>query len=122
MINVESSHCYGSIENFFAGVNEVLKGDGVFCFTDFRGAQEMEELKKQVETHFKVEKCIDISKNVLHALKLDTKRRLAVIEEKCPKVFVPLINKFSGVEGSRVFGELESGRTLYYAWLLKKKE
>lgn len=119
VVNVESSHCYGNIDKFFTEVNTILKEDGVFCFTDFRGAEEMEELKKKVEQYFKVEKSIDITKNVCHALKLDTNRRLQVIEEKCPKIFVPLINKFSGVIGSRVYDELNSGSTLYHAWLLK---
>jgi SAM-dependent methyltransferase len=121
VVNVESSHCYGNIDNFFTQVNEALKQDGVFCFTDFRGSEEMEELHKKVEEHFKVEKSIDITRNVCHALKLDTDRRLQVIEEKCPKVFVPLINKFSGVTGSRVYDELNEGKTLYHAWILKKK-
>lgn len=119
VINVESSHCYGNIERFFSQVNTVLKKDGVFCYTDFRGAEDMEELKKKVAKYFTVEKSIDITKNVCHALKLDTDRRLHVIEEKCPKIFVPLINKFSGVQGSRVYEELQSGQTLYHAWLLK---
>jgi ubiquinone/menaquinone biosynthesis C-methylase UbiE len=122
VINVESSHCYGNIDNFFREVNTILKEDGVFCFTDFRGAEGMDELKKKVEEYFTVENSIDITKNVCHALKLDTDRRLQVIEEKCPKIFVPLINKFSGVTGSRVYQELEKGETLYHAWVLKPKK
>ena len=121
VINVESSHCYGNIDNFFNQVNLALKEDGVFCFTDFRGAEDMEELKKKVEEHFVVEKSIDITTNVCHALKLDTQRRLLVIEDKCPKIFVPLIRKFSGVTGSRVYDELKNGQTLYHAWLCKPK-
>mmetsp|Transcript_35724 Transcript_35724/g.35364 ORF Transcript_35724/g.35364 Transcript_35724/m.35364 type:complete len:92 (+) Transcript_35724:343-618(+) len=81
----------------------------------------MDELKAKVEEYFVVEKSIDITRNVCYALKLDTQRRLAVIEEKCPKIFVPLINKFSGVTGSRVYEELNEGQTLYHAWLLKPK-
>mmetsp|Transcript_39505 Transcript_39505/g.45366 ORF Transcript_39505/g.45366 Transcript_39505/m.45366 type:complete len:348 (-) Transcript_39505:15-1058(-) len=119
LINVESSHCYGNIDNFFREVNTALKEDGVFCYTDFRGAEEMKELEAKVAKYFKVEKSIDITRNVYHALELDTDRRLQVIQEKCPKIFVPLINKFSGVTGSRVYDELKSGSTLYHAWLLK---
>lgn len=122
VINVESSHCYGNIDNFFNQVNIALKKDGYFCFTDFRGEEDMEELKKKVEQHFKVEKSIDITRNVCHALKLDTERRLQVIEEKCPKVFLPLIKKFSGVTGSRVYEELNNGKTLYNVWLCKPKK
>ena len=122
LINVESSHCYGSIDNFLSGVHTVLKEDGVFCYTDFRAPDQMEELNAKIEKYFIVDKSIDITKNVSHALKLDTERRLIVIEEKCPKIFVPLIKKFSGAVGSRIYDELLDGKTLYHAWVLKKKE
>lgn len=82
----------------------------------------MEDLKEKVKQYFTVEKSIDITPNVCQALELDTQRRLAVIEEKCPKIFVPLINKFSGVTGSRVFQELKDRQTLYHAWLLRPKK
>lgn len=121
VVNVESSHCYGNIDNFFKQVINTLKEDGAFCFTDFRGEEEMAELQKKVEWYFKVEKSIDITSNVLHALKLDTERRIQVIEEKCPKIFLPLMKKFSGITGSRVYEELNDGKTLYHAWLCRPK-
>lgn len=81
----------------------------------------MVELKRKCSENFTVVKSIDVTKNVSHALKLDTERRLSMIEEKCPAVFVPLIKKFSGAVGSRIYDELISGDTLYHAWVLKKK-
>ena len=121
LVNVESSHCYGNIENFFNGINTVLKEDGLFLYTDFRAPEEMDKLNELLKEHFTVVNAENISKNVMHALKLDTERRNSVIEEKCPKVFVPLIRKFSGVEGSRVFEELDEEKTVYWAWTLRKK-
>lgn len=82
----------------------------------------MKELNQKLKEHFTVVNAENISSNVMHALKLDTDRRIQMIEEKCPKVFVPLIRKFSGVKGSRVYEELEKEQTQYYAWTLKKKE
>lgn len=32
--NIESSHCYPSLERFFAEVRRVLRAGGVFCYTD----------------------------------------------------------------------------------------
>lgn len=122
IVNVESSHCYGNIDNFFSGVNKALTPDGMFLFTDFRGPEEMEILKQKLAEHFDVINTENISYNVKEALKFDSERRMAMITEKCPKLFVPLIKKFSGVEGSRVFEELDTEQTLYYAWTLKKKE
>lgn len=93
----------------------MLKPDGMFFFTDFRGVEGMRELNEKLKEHFTVVNQENISHNVMHALKLDTERRIQMIEEKCPKIFVPLIRKFSGVKGSRVYEELEKEETLYYA-------
>lgn len=121
IVNVESSHCYGNIDNFFNEIKKALKKDGQFFFTDFRGGPEMEELNEKLKEHFTVVHAENISKNVMEALKLDSERRLMVIAEKCPKMFIPLIKKFSGVKGSRVFEELETKKTVYWAWTLKMK-
>ena len=121
LVNVESSHCYGNIDNFFTQINRALTKDGFFCFTDFRSKENMVELNKKLAEFFTVINQEDISKNVMHALKLDTDRRLQVIQEKCPKMFVPLIQKFSGVEGTRIYEELANEETQYWAWTLAKK-
>jgi hypothetical protein len=111
VVNVESSHCYPNIDNFFKEVGKALTDDGYFLFTDFRGKPEMEKLNEKLKEYFTVINAENISQNVKEALKFDTDRRNSVIEEKCPKVFVPLIRKFSGVEGSRVYAELEDETT-----------
>ena len=36
LINVESSHCYPRLEDFFKSVCHVLKDDGIFFYADFR--------------------------------------------------------------------------------------
>jgi ubiquinone/menaquinone biosynthesis C-methylase UbiE len=74
IINVESSHCYGNIDKFFNGINRILKDDGMFFYTDFRGSKEMKELNDKLKEHFTVVNAENISHNVMHALKLDTER------------------------------------------------
>ena len=44
VINVESSHCYGSMENFLSEVYRVLKPGGSFFFCDFRSLEGINEL------------------------------------------------------------------------------
>ena len=41
VVNVESSHCYGHIERFFAEAARVLRPGGHFLYTDFRPASEV---------------------------------------------------------------------------------
>ena len=121
-LNVESSHCYPNIDAFFAGVRDLLKPDGRFFFTDFRDREGIKQLEQQLNRFFEVEKREDITKNVLHALKLDNQRRLKLIYARAPRVLVPLMRKFAGVEGSRMFQEFESNESLYIAYVLKKKK
>jgi len=79
----------------------------------------MKELHKKLEQYFTVECCTDISKNVSYALELDNDRKTRFIKKQCPKILIPVINKFSGVAGSRIYEELRTGKTAYYSWLLK---
>ena len=40
VVNIESSHCYSSIEKFFSEVKRVLKPGGVFLYADHRPVQD----------------------------------------------------------------------------------
>jgi len=121
VINVESSHCYAHIGNFFEGVCRLMKKDGYFFFTDFRGDYEVEAMEKAIETYFDIIKKEDITLNVLHSLKLDSERREAIIEKTAPRFLRKLFKNFSGVEGSRINEEMKERKTLYLAYLLKKR-
>jgi len=50
----------------------MLKPDGMFFYTDFRGVEGMWELNEKLKEHFTVVNQENISHNVMHALKLDT--------------------------------------------------
>lgn len=52
----------------------MLKKDGLFFYTDFRGASEIDDLNDKLKEHFEVINAENISHNVMHALKLDTER------------------------------------------------
>src|SRR5690606_20815161 len=45
VINVESSHCYGTVGQFFGEVLRVLRPGGHFACADFRSVAEMKELE-----------------------------------------------------------------------------
>lgn len=56
----------------------------------------------------KIIKKEDISINVKHALKLDEDRRLNLIRNNVHWFLRPVFKKFSGIQESRVFKELET--------------
>lgn len=121
VINVESSHCYGNFKSFIDEVYRVLKPGGYFSITDFRGKEELQDLDDAFDkSQFEVTKKVDVTKNVLKAMQLDSERKLQLIDERTPFWARGILKKFSGVEGSRIYEELESGDSLYLAYVLSK--
>jgi hypothetical protein len=68
VVNVESSHCYQQMGDFFKGVAYLLKDDGVFVYVDFRLKKRMNNLKALIQKHFDIVGYEDISKNVVQSL------------------------------------------------------
>jgi SAM-dependent methyltransferase len=121
VVNVESSHCYGNFRNFIKGVDKLLKTGGTFAFTDFRSSGDIEQLEQDLESFgLKIVKKEDITVNVLHALKLDETRRVALINGFVHKWLRPVFKKFSGLSGSRINEAMEARETIYMAYILKK--
>ncbi|BAZ42845.1 hypothetical protein NIES4101_88150 [Calothrix sp. NIES-4101] len=86
VVNVESSHCYASIENFFAEVFRVLRPNGHFLFTDFRPKADINKIQKLLENSgFKILKSEKITGNVMKAMDIENERKLTIINENVPK-------------------------------------
>ncbi|EGR32394.1 methyltransferase, putative [Ichthyophthirius multifiliis] len=137
VINVESSHCYGSFDNFVNQVCKLLKPQGIFCFTDFRTLNEAQNLQKYFENHnqlviiniytyilYNNKELVeyeDITVNVLQSLKLDEKRRTQLIENNVIFFLRPFFCKFSGLQGTRINQEFATRETIYVAYFLRRK-
>ena len=66
VINIESSHCYGSMENFLSEVYRVLKPGGSFLFCDFRSVEGINELYDQFsKSDLKFIDRFDITDNII---------------------------------------------------------
>jgi ubiquinone/menaquinone biosynthesis C-methylase UbiE len=82
VINVESSHCYPSVDKFLAQVKRVLREDGYFLFADIRIKEGVEPLRAQLHNSgLRVLRETNISPNVVRALHLDNDHRTAFIKE-----------------------------------------
>lgn len=65
ILNVESSHCYPSLEEFFNAVCLVLKDDGIFLYADFRYSGEAYQgVQDLIGKYFTIVKYEDIRRNV----------------------------------------------------------
>jgi SAM-dependent methyltransferase len=122
VINVESSHCYESMNRFLGEVKKVLKPGGHFLFTDFRYSHEMDELEKQLgDSKMVVMKKRDITSNVLQALNEDHDRRMSEISKTVPKIFAGQFREFAGVKESVVYKQFEKRDLIYFSYILQKQ-
>ena len=121
VLNVESCHCYEPIELFLAGVKRVLTPGGYLLLTDFRGLVKLDELRRSLfASGLILREEIDISKNVLQALKQESRGRMQTIVNHAKPDLWPLLQEFGAVRGSIFFQELEGGGAKYLTYVLQK--
>jgi len=121
VVNLESSHCYGSMERFLSEVHRVLRPGGYFLFSDHRDRDRVETLRKQLkEAGLKVVKETDITANVVRALDLDNDRKAKLIEERCPRLLRGRIAEFAAMKGTSTYHSFASGSSRYLSFVLQK--
>jgi len=121
VVNVESSHCYGSVPQFLSQVARVLRPGGYLLFADFRRGPDLALLDEQLTASgMATLRQADITPNVLSALALDEARRSAQIRAAAPRWLVKLMGEFAGLQGSRIQADLASGAASYVSYVLQK--
>jgi ubiquinone/menaquinone biosynthesis C-methylase UbiE len=121
VVNVESSHCYGSMETFLSQVHRVLRPGGHFLFADFRSAEDVENLVGQLEeSGMTVLAREDITANVVKALDLDDERNMHLIRRHVPRWLLRTVQQFAGMKGSIVYQGFQDGTIVYNRYLLRK--
>lgn len=121
IFNVESSHRYPDMMSFLDEIKRILRPGGYFLYTDFRYDYEMEELNKQlVEIGLTVVKERNINKEVVRALQLDDERRRNLVRKLAPKILHKVALNFAGVVDSDTYKNIDSGKYVYYSYILQK--
>jgi ubiquinone/menaquinone biosynthesis C-methylase UbiE len=122
VLNIESSHCYTSMEAFVNEVARVLKPGGVFLFTDFRSPGEMEALEQLLKAHkdLRITEEEDITSMVMTALKKDGERKKILIRDLIPKTYQNLFNEFAAMGGSKILIAFERCELIYRRFVLLK--
>ena len=122
VINVESSHCYGSMDAFLGQVRRVLRGGGHLLLADFRGEENIDAFRETLrKSGLTVVKETDITPNVVQALKLDSEHKTALIRKTVRWPLVKPFLEFAGIEGSKIYEEFKSGETIYLSFVLQKQ-
>jgi len=121
VLNVESSHCYGSLPGFLAEVFRVLKPGGYFLWADLGPRERMAAAHRQfAEAGFLHRNESVITPNVLRALDMDSEQRREMIHRLVPRLMAPCVEDFAGVSGTRVHESLRSGSIQYTSSILQK--
>ena len=121
VVNVESSHCYGSMKKFVEQVHRVLHPGGHFLFADLRPSDEIDELDTIFsDAGFEVLKKELISKEVVNAMEAFHEFKLAFFQKMVKGWLKKPLNDFAGVKGSNIHTELNNGEMVYYHYVLRK--
>jgi len=121
VVNLESSHCYGSMEKFLKEVHRVLRPGGYFLFSDHRDQNKVEHLRKQLkDAGLEVLVETDITANVVRALDLDNDRKAQLIEKRCPRLLRGRMAEFAAMKGTNTYQSFASGSSRYLSFVLQK--
>ena len=124
VINVESSHAYGSVAKFLSEVKRVLKPGGFLLLVDFRNEKANMEIFRQElwQTGMELISEEDIGDNVVQAIEAEDEAKRERINKLIPKKWQKLFSEFAGVAGSRFHRTLKEKTRLYYRFVLRKKQ
>jgi ubiquinone/menaquinone biosynthesis C-methylase UbiE len=121
-INIESSHCYGSMERFVKEVHRVLRPEGYFLFADHRDVDQVPILQQQFEdAGFKLVTELDITPMVVKALQLDDARKQKLIGDSCPWWLRSEAAEFAARVGTRTYESFDRSASRYLSLGLRKR-
>jgi len=121
VLNVESSHAYGSVDQFLREVKRVLKPGGYLLLVDFRDVKNMDLLRNQLrDSGLELLQEENIGPNVVRAMEAEDEQKQERIKTLFPPKWQKIFGEFAGVVGSRIHLNLISKARLYHRFVLRK--
>ncbi|MFZ5497160.1 MAG: class I SAM-dependent methyltransferase [Verrucomicrobiota bacterium] len=121
VLNVESSHCYGHVEKFYAETARVLRPGGVFLYADFRAAADVPAWHAALAAPgWERVAHEDITAAVADAMQADDARKRALIAKFIPPAFQHLFGEFAGLVGGQMYTGFRGRTVLYHRFAFRK--
>jgi phthiocerol/phenolphthiocerol synthesis type-I polyketide synthase E len=118
IVNIESSHSYPAIENFYLGVFRLLRTGGYFLYADlFPAYQWNGNTRLLQETGFFVEQDRDITHNVLLSCEQTATSKLSAYRPDNDPEFM---RNYLGMPDSNVYNGMQNGTWMYKILKLRK--
>lgn len=123
VVNVESSHCYGSMPAFLAETRRVLRPGGVLAWADVRPRERLAATEQEFgDSGLVAEAEENISEQVLLSLEAASDEKIALIEAQFPLALRALAKSGMAVRGTLVYEALRRGDLVYVSRLMSKPE
>lgn len=123
VINVESSHAYGSFTAFLAEVKRVLRPGGCLLITDMRAPQAMRTMMSDLRASgLIVAQETDITAQVVAALESEDGAKRKRMMRVVPWWLSSAFSEFAGLKGTAIHRQLSDRERVYYRWKLVKPE
>jgi ubiquinone/menaquinone biosynthesis C-methylase UbiE len=121
VVNVESCHCYVSVDRFLGQVAQVLRPGGHLLFADVGPKPYVDALREQLSRSglLMIEE-EDITPNVIRALEFTSNRNRASIQKEVPPGFRTMFRNFAGIHGTPVFDAFCTKEWMYMRYVLQK--
>src|SRR3990172_1269435 len=121
VINVKSSHTYGSVDKFLSEVKRVLKADGVLLLVDMRSpANRLKFMKQFEDAGLTIVSEEDITDNVSKALEEGDSINTERIGNYFPKYIQKYFREFAASKGSYMYNAFRKKEILYWRYMISK--
>ncbi len=121
VLNVDSSHCYGSMPTFLSEVKRVLVHGGHFLFTDLCDDPEKSQFFDAIENcQMKILEKENVTAGVVEALNQVHLGNVARINENIPSPFRRIMLVVAATKGTPIYEEFRTGWKIYMRYVLRK--
>jgi len=120
VINLESSHSYPNLLNFYECVKNVLKNEGLFFYADIFVSSELKEIESKMEiAGLTIVGKENITDGVVKSIEKNSIRWFP-FSTKYPKLTPSFVKVFNASLHSDIFKKLKNGELQYYCYVVKK--